>query len=96
MISSSRIYSFALAQAVLHQSTQLVFLNVSAGEVLGQVKLAIGISFGVKSLPELCHHGVEGVHWLNAVGQTFLFNSLNKQGYRMGAGVDWVLIRLIR
>ena len=34
---SSRLYRFALAKIILHQSGQFGFLDVSAGNILGQV-----------------------------------------------------------
>ena len=44
---------FSLAETVLYQSAHFGFLNMSPGNVLGKVELAISIYFGAKTLPEL-------------------------------------------
>lgn len=44
--SSSRLCKFPLAEMALHQSAQLGFLGVFAGNVLGQVGWAVFVCFG--------------------------------------------------
>ena len=46
---SSRLCRFALAETILHQSAHFGFLYVSAGDALGQVRLACMVYFGVGS-----------------------------------------------
>ena len=47
------LYSFTLAEIVLHQSAQLELLIVSTCNILGQMQLAVRVCFGVRPLPEL-------------------------------------------
>ena len=56
---SPRLYRFALAETVLHQSAQLGFW-VSPGNVFGQVEAAIMVCFGVRQKFE-SEDGNEGV-----------------------------------
>ena len=85
------LYSFTLAEIVLHQSAQLELLIVSTCNILGQMQLAVRVCFGVRPLPKLW--GWEWCYWLKRV--CFLIDcwlgSLSKQGCTMGSAVAWVL-----
>lgn len=48
LVTSSRLYRFALSEIVFHQYTHLGVLDMSAGNVLGQVELAIRVCFRIR------------------------------------------------
>lgn len=51
MVSSPTFDRFSLVETVLYQSAQIGFLDVSAGNVLGQVGLLSGSVFGKGHCP---------------------------------------------
>lgn len=52
VVSSSRLYRFALTERVLHQSTQLGDLDVSAGSILEPGGDYVRIYFRLRPLPK--------------------------------------------